>query len=81
MVKEEFTKVDELCAIIQHGTVLPKGHGRLIEANHFNTDCGIRAIDCLGKCEKCSDCVVKYEDICNAKTIIEADIKNEREEK
>lgn len=31
MVKEEFTEVDELCAIIQHGTPLPKGHGRLID--------------------------------------------------
>jgi len=29
MVREEFTEVDELCAVIQHGTPLPKGHGEL----------------------------------------------------
>ncbi len=29
MVREEFSEVDELCAIIQHGTVLPEKHGRL----------------------------------------------------
>lgn len=31
MVREEFEDVDELCAVIQHGTPLPKGHGRLID--------------------------------------------------
>lgn len=65
--------IDTVTVAIAKGTPLPKGHGRLIDADHFNTDCGIRAVDCPGKCEKCSDCVVKYEDICNAKTIIEAD--------
>lgn len=69
-IKEHLNKVDWS---IRNGTPLPKGHGRLIDADHFNTDCGIRAVDCPGKCEKCSDCVVKYEDICNAKTIVEAD--------
>lgn len=64
---------------IADGTPLPKGHGRLIDADHFNTDCGIRAVDCPGNCEKCSDCVVKYEDIHNAKTIVEADKENEDE--
>ena len=33
MVREEFIEVDELCAVIQHGTPLPKGHGRLIDAD------------------------------------------------
>ena len=31
MVKEEFCEVDELCAVIQHGIQLPKGHGDLID--------------------------------------------------
>lgn len=30
MVREEFIEVDELCSVIQHGKLLPKGHGRLI---------------------------------------------------
>lgn len=30
MVREKFAEVDELCAVIQHGTRLPKGHGRMI---------------------------------------------------
>lgn len=33
MVREEFTEVDELCAVIQHGIILPRGHGRLIGAD------------------------------------------------
>lgn len=39
MVREEFTEVDELCAIIQHSTVLPKGHGDLIDKAHEHAHC------------------------------------------
>ena len=31
MVREEFEDVDELCAVIQHSTLLPKGHGRMVD--------------------------------------------------
>ena len=58
---------------IAHGTVLPKGHGRLIDADCLNTGCGIRAFDCVGDCDKCSDRVVSYNEIENAETIVEAD--------
>lgn len=33
MVREEFTDIDELCAVIQHGTPLPKCHGKIVDAN------------------------------------------------
>jgi hypothetical protein len=36
MVREDFTEVNELCAVIQHGTILPKGHGRLIDADDID---------------------------------------------
>ena len=31
MIREEFIEVDELCAVIQHGILLPRGHGRLFD--------------------------------------------------
>ena len=58
---------------IKGGTPLPKGHGRLIDADCLCTGCGIHTCDCVGDCDKCSDCVVSYDDIKNAETIIEAD--------
>ena len=36
MVREDFTEVNELCAVIQHGTILPKGHERLIDADDID---------------------------------------------
>ena len=33
MVREKFAEVDELCAVIQHGTILPENHGRIVDAN------------------------------------------------
>ena len=35
MVKEEFTEIDELCALIQHSTILPKWHSDLIDRNEL----------------------------------------------
>ena len=58
---------------IRSGTVLPKGHGRLIDADTLDTHCGRHAIDCAGDCDRCSDNVVKVEDIHRAPTIISAD--------
>lgn len=70
---------EKIAKTIIDGTPLPKGHGRLIDADCFNTGCGIRACDCVGDCDKCSDCVVSYNDIKNAETIIEADKENDNE--
>ena len=41
MVREEFEDVDELCAVIQHGIPLPKGHGDLIDRNLALSDNGL----------------------------------------
>ena len=37
MVKEEFIEVDELCAVIQHGTPLPEGHGRIGDIDELHS--------------------------------------------
>ena len=39
MVREEFCEVDELCAVIQHGIVLPEHHGDLKDVNTFEASC------------------------------------------
>ena len=55
------------------GTLLPKYHGRLIDADKLPKCCGSPEYDCCGECENCSDYVVYVDDIKNAPTIIEAD--------
>ena len=48
MVREEFTKVDELCAIIQHSVAIPSATG------HWIYD---RTRDWDGECKyECSEC-------------------------
>lgn len=53
--------------------ILPKGHGRLIDADTLYTHCGRRTTDCAGDCDSCFDNVVSIEDILKASTIIDAD--------
>lgn len=53
--------------------VLPKGHGRLIDADTLYTHCGRRTTDCAGDCDRCSDNVVSVEDIRRATPIIDAE--------
>lgn len=65
--------VAEVWDAIVSGTPLPKGHGRLIDADTLDTRCGRCAIDCAGDCDKCSDNVVSVEDIRRATSIIDAD--------
>ena len=67
MVREKFTEVDELCAIIQHGTELPKGHGELKDTDKIIND-GISK----GFCDW-------YDEIKNAEVLIEADKEYEVE--
>lgn len=70
MVREEFKDVDELCAVIQHGTLLPTEHGRLIDA-----DALYREIETEGWFDSDDEYYGGgLEDIVlNAPTIIEAD--------
>ena len=50
MVKEKFTEVDELCAVIQHGTLLPEGHGDLIDRSKIAFDWwSVHGHTCVGK--------------------------------
>lgn len=62
MVREEFEDVDELCAVIQCGTPLPKKHGRLIDEREVYKKFYCR---CLAKAAK--------EVLKEVQTIIEAD--------
>ena len=81
MVREEFIDVDELCALIQHSTILPKGHGRLIDADY------LKDVILLHNFHGNNKNIVPYSDrrgyrlrqrkvdeaVINAPTIIEAD--------
>lgn len=58
-----YNDVNKLREIIKNGTPLPKGHGRLIDANK---------VMCFRYCI-CGEEIVEAEDIRNAQTIIEAD--------
>lgn len=64
IVKNEYDYGD-MNVIIQNGTPLPKGHGRLIDASNLLT-----VTDYDGENEKT---YVLYDEIDNAPTIIEAD--------
>ena len=54
-----------VCYAIKNGTVLPKGHGRLIDASNLMT-----VTDYDGENEKT---YITYDEIENAPTILEAD--------
>ena len=78
MVKEEFTKVDELCGAVQLGIVLPKGHGTLKDTdkltekiNYFKDDWDYYGNEYeIGRYESYDYAVDMIED---APTIIKAD--------
>lgn len=61
---------------IQSGTVVPKGHGDLIDRKELlsHTKCTYK-YDCPSgsSCDKCSDNCVEVRDIENAPIVIEAD--------
>ena len=71
----DYANSEDLCfrKAVESGTVLPNGHGRLIDADKLLPTCKFRG-DCPDeKCEICSDNAVSFSDIDNAPTIIEAD--------
>ena len=57
--------------IVKDGTVLPKNHGRLIDASQLYTVTTYDADD------NHEICYVLYEDIENAPTILEAEVEND----
>lgn len=65
---------DEISKAFKNGTVLPKGHGRLIDADKLSGHCGIHGMcQCTGDCDNCRDYVVAVACTKKALTIIEAD--------
>lgn len=71
--KNGHVRLGEIADAVLNGTPLPKGHGRLIDADTLNTRCVRCNIDCAGDCDRCSDNVVSAEDIRRALTVIDAD--------
>ena len=61
----------EVIDAVKNGIPLPKGHGRLIDADKLPKCCSSPEYDCYGECENCSDYVVYVDDIKKAPTIIE----------
>ena len=64
---------ETVCDAIKNGTPLPKGHGRLIDADKLHH------CECKGNFSECDTCL--DDDLCNlvneAPTIIEADTERE----
>lgn len=69
---------------IKYGTPLPKGHGRLIDADELSPTCRYYK-DCSYevRCDRCKyegNYVVSEKDLTDAPTIIEADKESEDKE-
>ena len=63
---------DDVYSAIKNGTLLPKGHGRLIDADELD-ECKEIMETIMGECKY----AVRMGDIRNAPTIIEADKESE----
>ena len=63
------------------GTPLPKGHGRLIDADKLEYTCNSDECGMLTGCNHCQYHIITEDEIDNADTIIEADTeRSEKEE-
>ena len=58
---------------VKNGTPLPKGHGRLIDADALEYTCNADECGMLTGCNHCQYHIVTEHEIDNAPTIIEAD--------
>ena len=72
MKQEEFCEVDALCQKILNGMPLPKGHGRLIDADKLNRKKKYCFPTKSGAFSK-SEWFIKADDLFSASTIVEAD--------
>ncbi len=65
---------------IANGTVLPKGHGRLIDADKLVYDCSLGGGGCdhICRCDGCSYNIIREHTINDAQTIIKADKENKQ---
>ena len=62
--------------VIGNGIPLPKGHGRLIDANKLEYTCNSDECGMLMGCNHCQYHVVTEDEIDKAPTIIEADAEH-----
>jgi len=66
----------DMNVIIQAGTPLPKGHGRLCDLD--------AALKCIEECEDCEDktfAIALFDWACSKRVILEADKEADKEEK
>ena len=68
-----FDEVEEAIIAITDGTVLPEGHGRLIDADKLEYTCNSDECGMLTGCNHCQYHIITEDEVDNAETIIEAD--------
>ena len=72
-----FDEVEEAIIAITDGTVLPEGHGRLIDADKLEYTCNSDECGMLTGCNHCQYHIITEDEVDNAETIIEADKESE----
>ena len=75
--------LSELITAVANGTPLPKGHGRLIDADALGFICTYDTYGCdkICSCDNCGYNVVKHREINDSPTIIEPDREVNNESK
>lgn len=74
------TLMSVICNAVANGVPLPKGHGRLIDADALNISHGVFVPKVKGNVFGCPMDAVFADEINNAPTIIEADVESEDKE-
>ena len=68
---------EKIWRAIVNGTPLPKGHGRLIDADKLEYTCNSDECGMLTGCNHCQYHIITEDEVDNALTIIEADKESE----
>ena len=73
--KVDWLDANAIIDAVANGTALPKGHGRLIDADALNFICTYDTYGCdkICYCDNCGYNVVKHREVNDASTVIEAD--------
>ena len=66
-------EVEEAIIAITDGILLPKGHGRLIDADKLEYTCNSDECGMLTGCNHCQYHIITEDEVDNASTIIEED--------
>lgn len=72
-VKDYHALMYDICERIKNGTLLPKGHGRLIDADTLEYTCNSDECGMLTGCNHCQYHIITEDEIDDAPTIIGAD--------